>query len=276
MVNAVGLSLVSCYGREGRQAVSKARVSVFVVAGIVMAALASSPAWAVLLKAADWQMNETEGPMLDSSGNNNNGTPKNVVQGVLEDVDGDGVDESTYQFNGLTTPASRVEVPDADSLDPKANDITLTARVKVNGTSLDDDSYDIVRKGFVTTEGGDYKMEIKRVKADPTIGRLHCFFRGTLEDGTDDSVARVARPDVVDGSWHTLRCEKTSDKVVATVDGSSFTTTGSADSIDNASDVWVGAKTVTTTRRGVERGDDVFEGSMDFVSIDIAQPDPAQ
>ena len=281
LVNAVGLSLVPCYGREGRQAVSKARVAVFVVAGIVMAALASSPAWAVLLKAADWQMNETEGPMLDSSGNNNNGTPKNVVQGVQEDIDGDGVAESTYAFNGLTTPASRVEVPDADSLDPKANDITLTARVKVNGTSLDDDSYDIVRKGFVDTPGGDYKMEIKRVKADPTIGKLHCFFRGTLEDGTDDSVARVARPDVVDGSWHTLRCEKTSDKVVATVDPGtpserSFTTTGSADSIDNASDVWVGAKTVTLTTRGVERGDDVFDGLMDFVSIEIAQPDIAQ
>jgi hypothetical protein len=261
----------------------------FVVAAMVMALMASSPAWAALVKAADWQMDEkldetsgTFGPMLDSSGNNNNGTPKNVVQGVQEDIDGDGEAESTYyRFNGLTTDPSRVEVPDADSLDPKANDITLTARVKVNGTSLDDDSYDVVRKGFITTEGGDYKMEIKRVKADPTIGRLHCFFRGTLEDGTDDSVARVARPDVVDGSWHTLRCEKTSDKVVATVDPGtpserSFTTMGSADSIENANDVWVGAKTVTLTRRGVERGDDVFDGWMDFVSIEIAQQDPAQ
>jgi hypothetical protein len=256
--------------------VSKARVSVFVVvAGMVMAAMASSPAGALPL-AAFWEMNETEGQMLDSSGNANNGTPKNVVQGVKEDIDGDGQEESTYSFNGLTTPASRVEVPDADSLDPKANDITLTARLKVNGTSLDDDSYDVVRKGLVTTEGGDYKMEIKRVKADPTIGRLNCFFRGIQEDGTDDSVNRVARPDVVDGSWHTLRCEKTSTSVVATVDGTSFTTSGSADSIDNASDVWVGAKTVTLTRRGVERGDDVFDGLMDFVSIEIAQPEIAQ
>jgi hypothetical protein len=256
---------------------SKARVSVFVVlAGIVMASMAS-PAWAVLLKAADWQMNETDGPMLDSSGNNNNGTPKNVVQGVKEDIDGDGQDESTYDFNGLTTPASRVEVPDADGLDPRDNDITLTARVRVGDDAahqMDDDSYDIVRKGFLDTPGGDYKMEIKRT-VDPTIGRLHCFFRGTLEDGTDDSVARVARPDVVDGQWHTLRCEKKSDSVVATVDGRSFTTTGSADSIDNASAVWVGAKTTTLTRRGVERGDDVFEGSMDYVSIEIAQPEIA-
>jgi hypothetical protein len=247
----------------------------FVILTMAAMLVASSPAWAALVKAADWQMDETEGPMLDSSGNNNNGTPMNLD---LEDRTG-----STYGFNGLTTPASRVEVPDADSLDPKANDITLTARVRVGEDSthqMDDDSYDVVRKGFITTAGGDYKMEIKRVKADPTIGRLHCFFRGTLEDGTDDSVARVARPDVVDGNWHTLRCEKKSDRVVATVDlgtpsERSFTTTGSADSIENASDVWVGAKTVTTTRRGVERGDDVFDGAMDFVSIEIAQPDIA-
>ena len=249
---------------------------------LVVAAMlvTSSPAWALPL-AAYWEMNETSGDMLDSSGNNNNGTPMN-----LEDRTG-----STYVFNGFTTPASRVVVPDADSLDPDANslpdqpakDITLTARVLVgeegegvNTHQMDDDSYDVVRKGFITTAGGDYKMEIKRVKADPTIGRLHCFFRGTLEDGTDDSVARVARPDVVDGNWHTLRCEKKSDSVVATVDGKPFTTTGSADSIDNAENVMVGAKTVTVTRRGLEKGDDVFDGSMDYVSIEINQPDIAQ
>jgi hypothetical protein len=164
-----------------------------------------------------------------------------------------------------------VEVPDADSLDPKANDITLTARLKVNGTSLDDDSYDVVRKGFVDTPGGDYKMEIKRVKADPTIGRLNCFFRGDVA-----SVNKVANRDIVDGNWHTLQCVKTSTSVVAKVDGRSFPKTGSAGSIDNASNVWVGAKTVTLTSRGVERGDDVFDGLMDFVSIEIAQPDLAQ
>lgn len=256
----------------------------------VAAMLLASPAWALPL-AADWQMNEDSGQMLDSSGNGNNGTPNNVVQGVMEDIDGDGQAESTYVFNGSkgssTNPAnpdypdpSHVVVPDADSLDPKANDITLTARVKVNGTSLDDDSYDVVRKGFITTAGGDYKMEIKRVNADRSIGRLHCFFRGTLEDGTDDSVARVARPDVVDGNWHTLRCEKKSDRVVATVDlgtpsERSFTTMGSADSIDNASNVMVGAKTTTLTRRGDLRGDDVFDGSMDFVNIDMAPPEIA-
>jgi hypothetical protein len=234
--------------------VSKARVLVFVVAGMIMASMASSPVWAVLLKAADWQMNETSetsGQMLDSSGNNNNGTPTDVLQ-----------TGSTYVFNGST---SHVDVPDAESLDPQANDITLTASVVVNGQSLDDDSYDVVRKGLVTTEGGDYKMEIKRVRADPTIGKLHCVFRGTQA-----SVHKVANRDIVDGNWHTLQCVKTSTSVVAKVDGRSFTKTGSAGSIANASAVMLGAKQVTP------RPDDMFDGSMDFVSIEIAQPDIAQ
>jgi hypothetical protein len=228
--------------------VSKTRVSVFVVvAGMLMTSMAS-PAWAVLLKAADWQMDETSGQMIDSSGNGNNGSPTDVLQ-----------TGGTYVFNGST---SRVPVPDADSLDPQENDTTLTARVLVNGASLDDDSYDVVRKGFVDTPGGDYKMEIKRT-ADPTVGKLHCFFRGDLA-----SVNKVANRDIVDGNWHTLQCVKTATSVVAKVDGRSFTQAGSAGSIANESGVMVGAKKA-------DPFDDMFDGSMDFVSIDIAQPDVA-
>jgi hypothetical protein len=225
--------------------VSKARVSVFVVvAGMIVASMAS-PAWAVLLKAADWQMDETSGQMLDASGNNNNGTPKDVVR-----------TGSAYFFNGST---SYVLVPDSDSLDPQAKDIKLTARIRVNGQSLDDDSYDIVRKGLVTTPGGDYKMEIMRA-ADPSVGRLHCLFKGT--GGTVDI---VAQRDIVDGNFHTLECIKTSTSVVARIDGEiGGTTAGSAGSISNASNVMVGAKTANPL-------DDVFNGSMDFVSIDITQ-----
>jgi hypothetical protein len=154
-----------------------------------------------------------------------------------------------------------VAVPDAESLDPQANDITLSARVMLPNQAMDDDSYDVVRKGLVTTEGGDYKMEIKRKPKDPTVGKLHCLFQGT--GGT---VRRVAPRDIVDGRWHTLRCIKTSDSVVARVDrGRSYTTTGSAGSIANATNVMVGAKQVTPSP------DDMFDGSMDFVSIEIAQ-----
>jgi hypothetical protein len=197
-----------------------------------------------LLKAADWRMNETSGPMIDASARNNIGTPTDVLR-----------TGSTYVFNGST---SRVAVPDNDSLDPAAKDITLKASVKVTGRSMNDDSYDIVRKGLSSgTPGGDYKMEITRT-SDPTVGKLHCLFKGT--GGT---VGNVAQPDIVDGSWHTLECIKTSTSVVAKVDGRSYTQRGSAGSISNSSGVTVGAKTANPL-------DDVFDGEMDSVSMDIA------
>jgi hypothetical protein len=211
---------------------------------VVAAMLVASPAWAELLKAADWQMNETSGQMLDSSGNENNGTPTDVLQ-----------TGSTYVFNGST---SYVAVPDSDSLDPLEKDITLRARVMVTDAPMDDDSYDIVRKGLAGRPGGDYKMEIKRTAADPTVGKLHCLFKGT-----GGKVNKVAQRDIVDGNWHTLECIKTSTSVVARVDGRRGSTkAGSAGSISNPTNVLVGAKTTIPL-------DDTFDGSMDFVSIDI-------
>src|SRR5215211_2418126 len=219
--------------------------TVLLSATVIVVLLLAAPSYAdVLLTGADWQMNETSGQMIDSSGNNN-GDPTDVSQRG-----------SRYVFNGST---SYVLVPDSDSLDPEENDITLSARVKVTDAPMDDDSYDIVRKGLSSTPGGDYKMEIKRA-ADPTVGKLHCLFKG--DGGTVD---KVARRDIVDGNWHTLECIKTSTSVVARVDGKSGgTKAGSAGSISNPTNVMVGAKTADPL-------DDTFDGSMDFVSIDISQ-----
>ena len=102
-------------------------------------------------------------------------------------------------------------------------------------------------------------MEIKSSRSDPTVGKLHCFFRGT-----GGKVYKVAQRDIVDGNWHTLECIKTSTSVVARVDGRSFTQAGSAGSISNPKEVLVGAKTTNPF-------DDVFEGWMNYVSIHIAQ-----
>ena len=201
-------------------------------------------AWAATLQ-ADWQMNETSGQMIDSSGNENHGAPTDVRR-----------TGSRYVFNGST---SYVGVPDNDSLDPLEKDITLRASVKVTDAPMDDDSYDIVRKGLAGRPGGQYKMEIKRA-ADPTVGKLNCLFQGS--GGT---VNKVSRRDIVDGEWHTLECIKTSTSVVAKVDGRRGSTkTGSAGSISNPTNVLVGAKTAVPL-------DDTFDGKMDFVSIDIAQ-----
>ena len=190
-------------------------------------------------------MNETSGPMIDSSGNNNNGTPTDVRR-----------TGSTYVFNGST---SRVAVADNDSLDPAEKNITLRARLRVPDAPMED-SYDVVRKGLAGRPGGQYKMEINRAAADPTVGKLNCSFQGS--GGT---VNKAAQRDIVDGNWHTLECIKTADSVVARVDGRRGSTkAGSAGSISNPTNVLVGAKTTNPL-------DDMFEGEMDFVSIDIAQ-----
>src|SRR5215213_3238050 len=225
--------------------------TVLLSATVIVVLLLAAPSYAdELLTAADWQMNETSGQMTDSSGNENNGDPTDVRQ-----------KGSRYVFNGST---SYVVVPDSDSLDPAEKDITLTARVKVTDAPMDDDSYDIVRKGLSGRPGGDYKMEIKRA-ADPTVGKLHCLFQGS--GGTVDKVARggdiAARGDIVDGEWHTLECIKTSASVEARVDGSGGSPkAGSAGSISNPTNVMVGAKTA------VPLLDDTFDGKMDYVSID--------
>jgi hypothetical protein len=195
---------------------------------------------------AYWQMDDTSGQMLDSSGNNNNGTPTNVGQ-----------TGSRYVFNGTN---SYVTVPDSDSLDPEGKDITLSAGVTVTDAPMNDDSYDVVRKGLSATPGGDYKMEIMQRTSNPSVGRLHCLFKGT-----GGKVDIVAQRDIVDGNFHKLECIKTSTSVEARIDGEiGGTAAGSAGSISNASNVMVGAKTANPL-------DDVFNGSMDFVSIDIAQ-----
>ena len=54
----------------------------FVVVAGTFVALMASPAWAELLKGQTGKMVETSGQMIDSSGNNRNGTPKDVRQGV--------------------------------------------------------------------------------------------------------------------------------------------------------------------------------------------------
>src|SRR3712207_8627859 len=81
---------------------------------MLTASMASPAAWTELLKAADWQMSETSGQMIDSSGNGNNGTPTDVLQ-----------TGSKYVFNGST---SYVAVPDDDSLRSEEHTSELQSR----------------------------------------------------------------------------------------------------------------------------------------------------
>ena len=187
---------------------------------------------------ASWQMNETSGSMQDSSGNGNHGNVNNVTR-----------TGSTYGFNNTS---SYVSVPSSSSLNPGSADITMTARV--DPTALPPtDSDDIVRKGLSSTSGGDFKMEIL------ANGKLQCLFRGS--SGQVSVRGPSNQPNLVSSGFHTLRCVKTSSGVTASVDGVSNTNSGSVGSISNSAAVFVGAK---------NPGEDVFNGVMDFVTLEYA------
>jgi len=223
---------------------------------LLAAAVTLVPTAAAADVVAHWHMDEESGAsvMLDSapSGGENNGTIVNVTTGVPGLVSG-----NAYTFDGETP---YVEVPDADGLDPGGSEMTVTATVRTVNAPMPDDSYDLVRKGYSTTKGGDWKMEIKRNPSNHSVGRLHCSFKSVMPDGRRRVVARVAQVDIVDGRTHTVQCVRTATAVRAVVDGRVFTKSGVAGTIANKEPVIVGAKA---------SGDDVLQGTLDEVIIDI-------
>jgi hypothetical protein len=92
------------------------------------------------------------------------------------------------------------------------------------------------------------------------VGKLRCAFKGVLPNGTKSLASRQATPDIVDSRPHTLQCKRIGTTVTAVVDGTPFNLTKATGNIDNTSTVIVGSKVA---------GDDVLEGDIDAVSVDI-------
>lgn len=227
-----------------------------VVAGAAMVVLVPAAAQAVVV--ADWEMDESAGAtvMVDSVGNHN-GNINSVATGV-DGLVGDG--GAAYQFDGVT---SWVDIPDPDgTLNPGSADMTITATVKVADATMTDDSYEVIRKGLVTSKGGDWKMEIKRKGTNATVGKLHCVFKGVLPNGTNSLAGVSAAKDIVDGQVHKLQCVRTSTGVQAIVDDglSVGKLTKASGNIANAVYPLIGSKV---------QGDDVMQGVIDQVKIDI-------
>jgi len=181
--------------------------------------------------------------MFDSSGFGNNGSITAVTLGVpgFSGAPGD----YAYGFDGST---SSVTVPKSSSLNPGASDISIT--VHVNTTvrpgigSLD---FDLVRKGSA------YKAEIYPKKG---VAKANCVFKGSL-----GNIALKAGPDLVDGAWHTITCQKTPTAVTVIVDGVPYTAAVTIGDINvNSQPVAIGWQT---------GGADFYNGSMDDVSIVI-------
>lgn len=196
---------------------------------------------------AHWTLNESGSPKTaaDVSGNHNNGTDYNIV--------GDG---SGYTFNGVD---SRVIVPSSASLNPGSAIFSWGVTFSMNAPpSPRGETYDVLRKGLVTTSGGDYKFEVKNSggKAVP-----RCVARTVRRNGTKVLAAIQGSINLADGHQHVVRCTKTSTSIVLKVDShaqlaKSFS--GGLGSVSNTSRLALGAKAESTASTGF----DWFKGKI--------------
>jgi hypothetical protein len=209
---------------------------------LAMVALSASPVVAAS-PAALWHMDETSGNVMnDSSGHGFNGTLSNVKTGVA------GFNGSTaYGFNGSS---SKVVVPDAAGLNPGTKDLVVSVHVAFTAVPADD--YDLIRKGLQSTAGGDWKIEIVRVNG-AAIAR--CYLRGS-----SGSWQKTTGPNLADGAWHTITCERHATTVQMSVDGTVWKKTTTIGSLSNTTSLSIGAKA---------GGGDWTKGTIDEVSITI-------
>ncbi len=211
-----------------------------IVLGVVTALVAlSHPAQAALTARAVWNMDSLP-TMVDSAGGDNNGTTRNIK-----------LSNGAYQFNGTSSTAS---TPDKANLDPGTASIRLSARVSITTVPKVGQTYDIVRKGVVTSTGGYYKMEITRSSSGNAVASCR-FKSGSGQEVTIFGSARLQNKGFV-----AITCKKTAADVTINVGGASTKITRAVGSISNSAPVHVGSK---------GSGTDWFAGWMDYVTIDI-------
>ncbi len=166
-----------------------------------------------------WHMDETTGTtMVDSTGSHN-GKLSNVDLGGAGDPAFPG---TGYHFNGKS---SKVTIPDSAGLNPGTNEVHIAFSMRTTSVPKTLD-YDLVRKGVAGQQ--QFKVE------EQQTGQVSCSFTGS--SGT---ILVQKGPDVSDGAWHSVRCEKLSSSVKLTVDGTTYTGSKSVGSISNPADIIV-------------------------------------
>ena len=219
----------------------RARFGLVGLAAPILLALAAGPAFGASTPAAVWHMDEQSGStMHDGSGHANDGMLKHVTLG-LAGLSG----SSAFGFDGKS---SVIVVPDSASLNAGAADLVVAVHVAFS--EVPEDDYDLIRKGLSSTAGGDWKIEIVNVH-DKAIAR--CYLRGS-----GGSWQKTSGPDLADGKWHTITCEKHAKTVALSVDGKVWKKTKSLGTLTNKAPLSIGAKA---------EGGDWYAGAMDEVSI---------
>ncbi len=187
-----------------------------------------------------WHLDELSGTKAhDSSGKGHDGAINGpVTLGVPGEVN------TAYSF----IPKSYVIVPDASDLRPGTANITISYWMKAT-TAPSTGDYDMFVKGEAGSSGGQIKLEVQ------PNGQASCMFRGSA-----GSKQLQAGPDVIDGRWHHVICQRMGDQIIETVDGETHSLTKATGSITVTMPIRLGSH---------ENGGDWYRGVLDEVSYSI-------
>lgn len=195
---------------------------------------------------AHWKLNEIDKPRArDWSGNHNVGTNHHIK--------GDG---SAYRFNGRN---SRVIVENSRSLNPHFARFSWGVTFSMTEPpSPVGETYDVLRKGLVTTKGGDYKFEVMNIKGKAVA---RCVSRSFRKNGTHVLATVQGPTNLADGEPHVVMCTKTATSITLHVDSLKPQTKSyphGLGSVSNTSDLALGAK----AGRKPKTGYDWFRGEI--------------
>ena len=227
--------------------------------GLVTTVVACEPGGADVTIAL-WQMNEGSGArtMVDSGPKGINGSIGSAVQTGVSQSGAKG-----YRWSAVnpTAPPAKperlVRVPDS-RLNPGSRDFAVTVRFRTTASSGN-----MIQKGQGQTPGGYFKWEIPG-------GRPFCLFASLDSQGNLRGSRGIKAPRALNnGAWHTVRCEKTADQVVMTIDGSTVvrSSTGPIGSISNSMPLSIGGKSQCDQ---VSVDCDYWAGDIDWVRIEAS------
>jgi Laminin G domain len=232
--------------------------AMLMVAALGMIALGSSTpiGAAATVTLTNWQMNESAGTnvMIDSSGHGINGV---VGSAILTGNTENGVTfyrwTSTNPNQPPPKPERLVQVNNS-TLNPGTRDYAITVRFRTTHNYGN-----MIQKGQSGAPGGYFKWQIPS-------GNLSCLFRGRSSTGAILS-KQVSSGTIKlnDGQWHTVKCERTADRVTMTIDGVlRRTALGPTGSISNTVPLTIGGKLNCDQ---VSVTCDYFAGDIDYVQI---------
>jgi len=190
----------------------------------------------------------------DVSGHKHRGTVVVSGNGDLRRVDG--IRGIAAKFPARCSGCGRaiIEVSDERSLRPRAHPFWFGAAVRVTDrqTPRRKDP-NIVQKGYLNGEGGQWKLEL--VGARP-----RCVIAGRRGE------VKVLSPQRIDnGAWHNLQCRREGRSVTLRIDGTAVNSgSGRIGRVTTSAPIRIGGKGI-----GTKSGNDQYHGSLDNVYLRI-------